>query len=157
MTKVASSPVTEASITLLKETFEGPNGPSTSFIDNGPSAGFFATLDALGAEDASRPFGDKGATIAGHAFHAGFHLETSSAWLRSDREPRDWDRSWTVRAVDERGWSDLRRSLRRQFEDLLRAIASEPPEDAEAVASTLGAIAHAAYHLGAIRQRLPRA
>jgi hypothetical protein len=157
MTKVASRPVTEASLTILKETFEGPSGSSTYYIDNDPRAGLFATLDGLAAEAASQPFGARSATIAGHAFHLGFHLETSSAWLRGDREPRDWSRSWSVTAVDERGWEDLRRSLRRQFEDVLAAIESETPEDVEALATTIGAIAHAAYHLGAIRQHLASA
>ena len=154
MAEVAISPIAEASLALLRETFEGPSGPSTYFIDNDPKAGFFATLDGLSAENASRPFGRGGASIAGHAFHVGFHLETSSAWLRGDREPRDWTRSWRVTAVDEPAWADLRSNLRRRFEDLVRAVETDPLADGERLATTIGAIAHAAYHLGAIRQRI---
>lgn len=40
MPAVAPSPVA-SSLELLRETFEGPAGPSTYFIDNGPKAGFF--------------------------------------------------------------------------------------------------------------------
>jgi hypothetical protein len=157
MAEVVSSPITEASLALLRETFEGPGGPSTYYIDNDPKAGLFATFDALSAPDASRPFGRGGASIAGHAFHVGFHLEVSSAWLRGDREPRDWSRSWTVTGVDDPGWADLQSRLRRQFEDLVRAIETVPAASGDELATTIGAIAHAAYHLGAIRQRIAAA
>jgi hypothetical protein len=157
MTSAVSSPAVEASRTLLRETFEGPAGPSTYYIDNDPKAGLFATLDGLGAEAASRAFGTGGATIAGHAFHVGFHLEMTAAWLRGDHEPRDWSRSWAVTAVDETAWADVRAGVRRRFEDLLRAIETEPSASAEDLATTIGAVAHAAYHLGAIRQRLAAA
>jgi hypothetical protein len=154
MTSAVSSSVAEASRILLKETFEGPAGPSTYYIDNDPKAGLFATLDGLGAEAASRAFGTGGATIAGHVFHLGFHLEMSAAWLRGDRDPRDWSRSWAVKAVDEEAWVEVRAGLRRRFEELLRAVEMEPAAGGEDLATTIGAIAHAAYHLGAIRQRV---
>ncbi len=154
MKNTASSQVTLAALTLLRETFEGPSGPSTYFIDNNPKAGLFATIEALSAEEVSRPFGGGGASIAGHVYHIGFHLDMSSAWLRRDREPRDWSRSWTITALDEQGWADLRSRLRQQFEELVRAIETEPAARDEELATTIGAIAHAAYHLGAIRQRI---
>ena len=100
MTTATSTPTIHATLTLLRETFEGPSGSSTYYIDNDPSAGFLATLGGLSAAAASKPFGKGAATIAGHAHHAAFHLETSSAWLRGDREPRDWSRSWSVSAVN---------------------------------------------------------
>jgi len=154
MRNTASSSVTRAALTLLRETFEGPAGPSTYFIDNNPKAGLFATIEGLNAEEASQPFGGSGASIAGHVHHVGFHLDMSSAWLRGDKEPRDWSQSWTITTLDEQGWADLRSRLRHQFEDLLRAIESEPTTRDEELATAIGAIAHAAYHLGAIRQRL---
>ena len=157
MARVASSPVTEATVALLRETFEGPSGPSTYFIDNDPNAGFFGTIDRVSADEASRPFGRGGASIAGHAFHAGFHLDVSTAWLRGDREPRDWTQSWTVTSVDEPGWADLRTRLHRQFDAHVGAIESDPPASGEDVATAIAALAHAAYHLGAIRQRVAAA
>jgi DinB family protein len=149
--------IVPATLTLLRETFEGPSGPSTYYIDNDPSAGFLATLGGLSAADASKPFGKAGASIAGHAHHAAFHLEMSGAWLRGDRAPRDWNRSWSVTAVDEPAWAALRESLRDRFEQLARAIEEQAPADDESLATTIAAIAHAAYHLGAIRQRLAMA
>src|SRR5262245_59884334 len=97
-----SAPTTteSATTTLLRETFEGSNGPSTYFIDSDKKSGFFAVLDALSAAEASRPMRPGGSTVAGHAHHAGFHLDMSSAWMRGDREPRDWNESWSVKSVD---------------------------------------------------------
>src|SRR5262245_4332328 len=97
---------------LLPEPFGGAPGPSTYFIDNDPKAGFFAVLDTLSAVEASRPMRPGGPTVAGHAHHAGFHLDMSSAWLRGDRAPRDWNESWSVKTVDEQNWAALRRKLR---------------------------------------------
>jgi len=159
MTTSAPAPVSivPASLVLLRETFEGPSGPSTYYIDNDPSAGFLATLGGLPAADASRPLGKGGATIAGHAHHAAFHLEVTAAWLRGDRAPRDWSRSWSVASVDEPAWAALREALRGRFEELARAIEAAPPAGEEAAAMMIAAVAHAAYHLGAIRQRLAAA
>jgi hypothetical protein len=152
-----SASIIPASLTLLRETFEGASGPSTYYIDNDPSAGFLATLGGLSAAEASKPFGRGGASIAGHAHHAGFHLEVSGAWLRGDRAPRDWSKSWSVKSVDEPAWAALREMLRDRFEELERAIETAAPSDDEALAMTIAAIAHAAYHLGAIRQRIAMA
>jgi hypothetical protein len=149
-----SSIVESATVTLLRETFEGPTGPSTYFIDNDPKAGFFSVLDALSAAEASRPTRPGGPTIAGHAFHAGFHLETSSAWLRGDHDPRDWAKSWEVGKVDETAWAGIRQELRHQYAELLRTVETEPAANGVELASTIGAIAHAAYHLGAVRQAI---
>jgi len=143
-----------ATATLLRETFEGPAGPSTYFIDNDPKAGFFAVLDTLSAAEASRPMRPGGPTVAGHAHHAGFHLDMSSAWLSGDRAPRDWNESWSVKSVDEKSWAALRRKLRDQYADLLHAIEAEPSANGVELATTVAAIAHAAYHLGAIRQSI---
>lgn len=151
------TPAVESCLVLLRETFEGASGASTYFIDNDPGAGFLGTVDGLSAQEASRRARRGGSSIAGHVFHVGFHLEMSSAWLRGDREPRDWRQSWTVTVVDEAGWGKLRASLRRQFADLVRAIETEPAAGGDALATTIGAIAHAAYHLGAIRQRISMA
>jgi hypothetical protein len=143
-----------ATLTLLREAFEGPAESSTYFIDNDPRAGFFAVLDTLSAAEASKPMRPGGPTVAGHAHHAGFHLDMSSAWLRGDRAPRDWNESWSVKSVDEKNWAALRRKLRDQYAELLRAIEAEPSANGVELATTVGAIAHAAYHLGAIRQSI---
>ena len=148
---------TAASLELLRETFEGPAGPSTYFIDNDPKGGFFGTVDAATAAEASRPTRTGGPTIAAHVFHAGFHLDMSTAWLRGDRADRDWAKSWGLGSVDDAGWTALRQQLRGQYEAFREAVASEPAAGGEGLAPTIGAIAHAAYHLGAVKQALASA
>ena len=153
MATITTFPIVEASIVLLREAFEGPSGPSTYFIDSDRKSGLFATLDGLTAKEASQPLGRGGASIAGHAFHVGFHLDASAAWIRGHREPRDWRRSWSVVAVSDAEWLDLKDRLSVRLQDFIRAVETVPLE-VEELSTVLGAIAHAAYHLGAIRQRL---
>ena len=151
MPQVIASEVFESTLTLLRETFEGAQGASTYYVDNAPGSGFFGTLERLDAGTASKPISRSGATIAGHVHHAGFHLDMTSAWIRGDRADRDWSESWSVKAVDDAEWRRLRETLHRQYEELVRAVESEPAAIGEALPTTMGAIAHAAYHLGAVR------
>ncbi len=144
----------DAVLTLLKETFEGPSGPSTYFIDNDPKAGVFGALDALSPSDASRSPHPAAPSIAGIAHHLAFHVEMSSAWLKGDRADRDWGKSWSVREVDAKEWDALRRNVRREYETLVRAVREEPVAVGESLPTVVAAVAHAAYHLGAIRQRI---
>jgi len=143
--------------TLLRETFEGPAGASTYYIDNDPTAGFLAALDGLTPQEASAAPHPGGASIAGHAHHVAFHLEMSSAWLRGDHADRDWKQSWKVREVDARAWERVRRDVRTKYQDLVRAIDERPNARSDDLATSIGAVAHAAYHLGAIRQRIAAA
>jgi hypothetical protein len=149
-----ASPVVEAILTLLKETFEGPSGPSTYFIDNDPRAGLFGAIDALSPSEASRAPKALAPSIAAQVHHLAFHAEMSSAWLRGDRRDRDWKRSWSVQEVDAKEWDAERRSAREEYDKLVRAIREVPEAVGEDLPTTLGALAHAAYHLGEIRQRI---
>lgn len=149
--------VVASSLELLRETFEGPSGPSTYFIDNDPKAGFFGAVDALTAAEASRTMRPGGPTIAAHVFHAGFHLDMSTAWLRGDRADRDWAKSWELGSVDGAAWAALRSQFRGQYEAFREAVVREPATGGESLATILGAIAHGAYHLGSVKQALAAA
>ena len=149
-----ASPAADAALILLKETFEGPSGPSTYFIDNDPKAGLFGAIDSLSPSEASRAARPGAPSIAGQVHHIAFHLEMSSAWMRGDHADRDWAQSWSVREVDAKEWDALRRRVRAEYEKLARAIREEPVAAGEALPTTFGAVAHAAYHLGEIRLRL---
>lgn len=153
MSAVPTSAVA-SSLELLRETFEGPAGPSTYFIDNDPKAGFFGAVDALTAAEASRPTRPSGPTIAAQVFHAGFHLDMSTAWLRGDRADRDWAKSWELGKVDDAAWAALRQQFRGQYEAFRQAVAREPAAGGKSLSTVIGAIAHAAYHLGAVQQAL---
>ena len=157
MSDVPQPAVARAVLTLLEETFEGPSGPSTYYIDNNPRAGFLAAVEALTPEQASASPWPGAKSIASHAHHAAFHLEMSAAWIRGDRADRDWASSWTVQDVNQEGWDRVRRELGRSYQDLASVVGGEPAASGESLATSIAAIAHAAYHLGAIQQRIAAA
>jgi hypothetical protein len=139
-------------LAVLREGFEGPAGDGSYFVDNNPDAGAIGTLAAMSAAEASMPVG--GSTIAAHASHMVFALEASSAWIRGDRSPRKWRESWSRQAVDDAGWQALKADFNAGYEDLLGSIDSHGRDDEMSIGGAIGALAHAAYHLGAIRQKL---
>jgi hypothetical protein len=139
---------------MLHEAFEGPPGPWTYFTDTTPGTGVFATLGGLTAAQASTVGGPGRTTIAGHVHHVSSSVVLSTQGLRGESPSRDRSGSWTVSTVDEAEWAALRARLRDEYERLVVAVATRALWDEDALAVAMGAIAHTAYHLGAIRQRL---
>jgi hypothetical protein len=137
---------------LLREALEAPQVQATYFVDNRPGAGLFGAIEGLSAAEASRPIA--GTSIASHVHHVCFALSDSSAWIQGDRSPRDWSESWQVHTVDGAAWEELQQRLRREYEGLLGVIESHAVSSEDAFGGAIGAIAHTAYHLGAIRQKL---
>jgi hypothetical protein len=138
---------------MLREAFEGPPGPWTYFTDTAPGTGVFGTIGALTASQASQEGGPGRTTIAGHVQHLRSSLALSTRGLRGESTSRDRGRSWTVSVVDEAAWAALRTGLRRDYESLVVAVEAHAVWDEDALGVAIGAIAHTAYHLGAIRQR----
>jgi hypothetical protein len=56
--------------------------------------------------------------------------------------------------VDDAAWKRLQEEIRIGHRDLRRAIESQGASSAEAMGGALAAVAHCAYHLGAIRQKV---
>lgn len=139
---------------MLREAFEGPPGPWTYFTDTSPGTGVFATIGGVSVAQASQPGGPGPSTIAGHVHHLSSSVALSTRGLRGEPASRDRTRSWTVTAVDDAGWAELRARLRREYESLVVAVETRTVWDEDALGVVFGAIAHTAYHLGAIRQRL---
>lgn len=136
---------------LLQETFEKTQG---IYLDRGRS--LFETLDALTAEQASKPISPTGATIAGHAEHIAFYLDVLTDCI--ERKPigeLNWQESWRVQAVDEDAWAAVRQRLRTAQQRTLHVIqALETWEGEDDIGASLAILAHTASHLGAIRQAL---
>lgn len=139
---------------MLREAFEGPPGPWTYFTEAGPGHGLFATVDALSAAQASQAGGPGQSTIAGHVSHISASLALATRRLRGEAASRDRSQSWTVHRVDDAEWAAVVAGLRRAFLELRTTVEMRAVWDEEAVGTAFGAIAHTAYHLGAIRQRL---
>lgn len=140
---------------VLREAFEGPPGPWSYFTDASPGTGLLGTIRALSPAQASQEGGPGRTTIAGHVRHVAASLALAVGALRGESTSRDRGRTWTVSVVDDGGWAALQASLRDEYEALVVAVETRAEWDEDAVGITVGAIAHAAYHLGAIRQRLP--
>lgn len=139
---------------MLREAFEGPPGPWTYFTDTSAGTGVFGTIGALNATEVSQRAGPNNTTIAGHVYHLTSALALSTQALRGEPTVRDRSLSWTLCAVDDAEWTALRAGLRGAYESLVVAVSSQRTWDEDAVGTAFGAIAHAAYHLGAMRQRL---
>jgi hypothetical protein len=152
MASISTDAVIKQLLAVLAEAFDGPAQEWSYFTDRGAESGLFGTLACLTAADASHVW--NGSTIAAHTNHLRFALAASAAWLAGDRNPRDWSESWSLSVVDDEAWRRLQEEIRKGHGDLRRAIESHGASSAEAIGAALAALAHSAYHLGAIRQKV---
>lgn len=142
----------ERLLTVLDEAMNGASGPSTYFVDNRQDSGLFGCLAPLDAAAASRAIA--GTSVAAHVHHVAFAMEASADWIAGANATRDWTASWVVAQVDEETWPLLLERLRREYASLRTAIASGAVANDDAFGESVGAIAHIAYHLGSVRQKL---
>ncbi|MDR7427270.1 MAG: hypothetical protein QN160_06335 [Armatimonadota bacterium] len=63
------------------------------------------------------------------------------------------DAAWRVSAVDGPRWERLQQDLRQRYQELSRTVEAHAAREAEAFGQAVAAVAHIAYHLGAIRQK----
>ena len=142
-------------LAVLREACEGGvPGEGTAFLDgtrNGLNHGLFATLDRLSSAQASKPT-VLGQSIAAHAAHTAYHMEVIVRWEQGERGPFDWAGSFEPRVVDDAQWGVTRARARAAFAALVALIELAPEWNEDTMTSFVGATAHVAYHLGAIRQ-----
>lgn len=146
---------------ILKEAVEGGEpGQGTAFVDhtqadgNG-NHGLLATLGGLSAKQASQDV--HGSSIAGQARHAAFHMEVAVRWERDgDRGPFDWKGSFLPLAVSVDEWQALKARVHEAYAELVLFAQSQKDKipDGDISGGLTGTVAHAAYHLGAIRQMI---
>ena len=139
---------------MLREAFDGPPGPWTYFTEAAPGVGVFTTLNGVTAAQASEPGGPSQSTIAGHVHHLCSSISLSTRELDGESPPRDRGQSWNVARVNDAEWTALRARLRDEYQKLLRAVETRALWDEDTLGMAMGSVAHTAYHLGAIRQRL---
>lgn len=134
---------------LLRETFQGsPEGQPSAYLDRG--IGFFNTLDAVSAAQASTEF--HGTTIAAQTEHAKFYLDRLCEFINGRTERVNWEDSWLIETVNDLEWDALRSTVRKAYENALQCIASLDGWSEQQTGMAIGLIAHTAYHLGAVRQ-----
>jgi hypothetical protein len=139
-------------LSVLQEAVEGQSGEWTYFIDKRPDAALLGALAAIDAGEASRVWGDT--SIAAHVHHAAFAMAVSSAIIEGAQAEVDWKESWRVKSVDELAWKDLVSRVDREYRRLKQAIAARASSSDAAFGEAVGSLAHVAYHLGAIRQKV---
>jgi hypothetical protein len=146
--------ITREIISLFEETFEKVHGAN---LDRGTS--LFETLDGLDAAAASREIPGIAETVAGHVNHAIFYIAVLEEYITDKRSGKtDWSESWQVKTVDDTQWKALKARLRQEYSGLLRFIGEIGEWDnGDYFGGTLSILAHCSYHLGAIRQLIPRA
>jgi DinB superfamily len=137
---------------ILRETFEGGlPGEGTEYLDH--ASGIRNTLRSLSPAQASKRRNGR-PSIAAHARHMAFHLRTVAEWIQGDHRKRDWPASFEPQSVYDSEWKAIQQELedaRVQFLDVMESLT---PETFAKEGAGYGAIAHLAYHLGAIRQLL---
>ena len=152
----SSSVVTQSIAELFTEAYEGARDPSSTwFTDNLPDSGVLGTLESISAAQASEPVGNpdlQGSTIAAHTEHLRWSLALSNALARGEQSEAPWEESWSVRTVNSDEWDRLRLALRSEYRALLQSIQTQSNLPAELVTPGIAIVAHAAYHLGAIRR-----
>jgi hypothetical protein len=137
---------------LLEETFEQHHG---IYLDKGTS--LFETLDAISAEEASRPVSETCASIAAHVEHTRFYIEVMEEVLSgNDHGNWDWGDIWRrVEAVTPEEWEASKQGLREAYQRVLKRIQSlEPWEGEDDIGVALAILTHSAFHLGQIRHAL---
>jgi hypothetical protein len=115
--------------------------------------GLLRSLDAISAEGASRT-SQGGASIAAHVDHLRFGISLMNAWSGGANpwDTADFTASWRIGSVSDEQWQDLRSRLRAEAQRWLEAMRARRELTDEEANILLGAIAHLAYHVGAIRQ-----
>lgn len=145
--------VRKALTSHFKEVFEGtaPGADGTWFVQGGEA--LEETLSALSAEEASIKPTPGMSSIAAHVLHMTHYLQMSNANGRGQEFAADWQGSWRKQTVSADEWREAVDNLRVQKQLLLNLMSQEDiAENDDAVFGAIANIAHAAFHLGAIRQ-----
>ena len=138
---------------VLQEALEGPRDAKWSyFTDNRPKSGLLGSVRSLSADEASRVVGT--ASVAAHIHHTIFGMEVASAWISGNRTPHDWSESWSVTEVNDQQWTDMVERLEDEYRTLRQCIGAFTLTDEIAAGNSAGGLAHVAYHLGAVQQKM---
>ncbi len=129
---------------------EDSNEP-TMLLDRGTS--MFQTLEEISAEEASIPVSNQSATLAAQVNHTAFYIQALRDGIASNWEAKaDWDGSWKVGAVDAAEWQALIDTLRAEYEWVTQLATQATEWNEDYIGGAFSLAAHAAYHLGEIRQ-----
>jgi hypothetical protein len=138
---------------LLQEAYEGPTPDLwTWFASQEPESGVLGTIRHLTAEQAwAKPPGVSH-SVAQHVAHLIYSIDFAMKFARGEQPKADWPSSWRVGPIEEQSWQSMQRSLREAHLRMRMWVHTDEPFDQkDSVTGFIASIAHAAYHLGAIR------
>ncbi|ADV66315.1 hypothetical protein [Deinococcus maricopensis] len=144
---------------VFREAVEGGvPGQGTAFLDGtkadgSGNNGLLGTLARFTAAQASDP-GALGISVAAHAAHMAYHLEVLLRWEAGERGPFDWPGSFQPAVVDADAWAALQARVRAAYDAVVAWSGAHTDWSEDAAGGLAGALAHVAYHLGAVRQAL---
>jgi len=150
------SDVKKATAVLFREVFNGvaPGESGTWFVQG--SEAIFNSVAELTAEEASRRVAGQPYSIGAHTVHLLYYLEHFNGHVRGDNPTADWEGSWKRQEFSDAEWAEVGRELKAAYRFGLTVYESEGlPADEGQWTATIANIAHAAYHLGAIRALMP--
>lgn len=136
---------------LWKEIFE-PTGDGPHWILDGGTS-LFETLSDISAEEASIPVSKQSSNLAAQVNHTSYYIEALRDGIATNFEAKaDWDGSWQVGAVDDAQWQALIDKLRTNYDWFTQLATENDLWNEDYVGGAIAMTAHAAYHLGEIRQ-----
>lgn len=142
---------------LFREVFEGMyEGAEGTWFVQGKEA-IFDAIESLSPKEASLKVTGQPSSIGAHVWHLCYYLELFNASLRAETSKADWDGSWEHQSFNAKSWQALKERTRKEFEFAMRWYEGEkqPADDGEQATHAAANLAHAAYHLGAIRALMP--
>jgi hypothetical protein len=122
--------------------------------EGGWFSGLFETLETVDASLASTSVRDGGGTVAAHLHHLWFCMRVIRQRLEGEAQPTNWDEEWSVREVSDAAWLELRARLRDEYDRTSRWLEGAQVPSQRNLELAMDGIAHAAYHVGAVRQIL---
>ena len=139
-------------LAVWNEIFElEDNAEPTMLLDRGTS--LFQTLADISAEEASIPVSNQSSNLAAQVNHTAFYIQALRDGIATNFEAKaDWDGSWKVGAVDDAEWQALIAKLRSEYEWVQGLAAQNDAWNEDYIGGAFSLAAHAAYHLGEIRQ-----
>lgn len=150
---IAQPVFAQSFFTLLAEAFGVAGTPDGYFLDSG-QAGLLGAIAPLSAATASASRGADDSSIAAHCGHVLFLLRFFAAFERGETPEADWPGSWQTREVDQVAWIQLQSDLRAAYDEVVSRMRARAEWPEPAIGACMLLLAHCAYHVGEIRQRL---
>ena len=150
---IENSSFTGPFLVMPAEAFGVSEMPSGYFLDTGQS-GLMGTINALDARTACAARTRDDPSIAAHCGHILYLFRFYAAFERGETPAADWPGSWKTPDLDDAGWDTLRHELQTEYETLVDWLQKREAWPDQALGASMMLLAHCAYHVGEIKQRL---